>query len=75
MYLYLYLYPHTTPCSKEYDPLTDQGVHLNFWDGRCEAKMGFMVIEWESMGFNGDLMGFNGDWMGINGSYSDLMVI
>ena len=22
---------------KEYDPLTDQGVHLNFWDGRCEA--------------------------------------
>jgi hypothetical protein len=47
--MYLYLYPYTTPCSKEYDPLTDQGVHLNFWDGRCEAKMGFMGIEWESM--------------------------
>ena len=22
------------PFTEEYDPLTDQGVHLNFWDGR-----------------------------------------
>ena len=24
--------------SEEYDPLTDQGVHLNFWDGRRVAR-------------------------------------
>lgn len=56
---------YTTACCKEYDPLTDQGVHLNFWDGRCEAKMGFMVIEWESMESYSDFMGFYGDFMGL----------
>lgn len=29
--------------TEEYDPLTDQGVHLNFWDGR---RWGFRMAEW-----------------------------
>ena len=29
--------------TEEYDPLTDQGVHLNFWDGR---RWRFRMAEW-----------------------------
>lgn len=29
---------------REYDPLTDQGVHLNFWDGRFDS----VLNEWRT---------------------------